>query len=136
MEVVPVVVGPHQRELELGVAAAEEPLVQRPLEEGAFIPVPVEDEGIDAVRRRRIDFPAHHRRVGLVLITPERNLGLVVAGKARRGMLHQLPFGPALAVNGLVAGIGVIIREIVYQCFQGFHRNLASFACHDDFNRL
>ena len=116
MHVHPVVVGPHQRELDpVAVGRAQVAFVEGALQERAVVvPVPVEDEGIDAVVRRGVDLLSHNRRVGLVALTPKRHLRLVMSGEARTRFPDQFPFIPARSVERLVAGVAeMVVGKIV-----------------------
>ncbi len=115
MDVHPVVVGPHQRELHAAVVRrAEEALVQPTLQERAIlVVVPIEQEDVDPVVGGRGDLARHGLWVGFILVAPSRHARLVMAGEARLGALDQLPLGPARAVRGLVARVDVVVGEIV-----------------------
>ena len=115
VDIHPVVVGPHQRELHaVVVGRAEEAFVQPALEEGAVVVViPIEQEDVDSVVGGRGDIACHGLRVGFILVAPDRHAWLAMAGEARLGALDQLPLGPARAVRGLVARVDVVVREIV-----------------------
>ncbi len=99
-EVHPVVIGPHQRELQaVAVRGAQIPLIKPAIEEHAFlVPIPIEDELRQAMIGRGIDLAGEHGGVAFVLAAPRRHLGLLVAGEARPRMLQQFPFRPAFAV--------------------------------------
>ena len=90
-------------------------MIDRPVEERAVVVVvPVEDERIDAVVGGGGDLLLHDFRIRFIGVSPERHVGLVVAGETRFGRLDQFPFGPALALVLLVARIaGVVVAEIV-----------------------
>jgi len=76
--------------------------------------IPIEDEGVDAMVGGGIDFFGHDLRIGFVLVSPERDLGLLVAGKPRLGRFEQFPFAPALALGLLVARIiRVVLAEVI-----------------------
>ena len=76
--------------------------------------IPIEEKDIDAVISRRRDLPLHHLRVRLILVSPERHLGLLVPRKAGLRGLDQFPLGPSPALLSLVPAIPwVVIAEIV-----------------------
>ncbi len=115
MDVHPVVVGPHQRELHaVVVRRAQEAFVQPSLQERAIlVVVPIEQEDVDPVIGGRGDLARHGLRVGFILVAPGRHARLAMAGEARLGALDQLPFGPARPVRGLVARVDVVVGEVV-----------------------
>ncbi len=115
MDVVPVVIGPHEGKGHARtVGRLEEAVVQAMLKVGAvLVVVPVVKERGDAVVGGQIDLLGGPLGVGLVKVTPGGHDGLPVAGKARTGVFHQVPLGPALAVPGFVTRIDVIVREVI-----------------------
>ena len=92
-------VGPHNVELHLvAVARLQEAVIEATLQKRAPVePIPVEDKDIDAVVGRRVDPPLHNTRVIVMLIAPERLLGLVVAVETGRAPLDDLPLAVTLA---------------------------------------
>ena len=112
-----VVVGPHHGELHaLVVGRAQEPLVEGPLQVGAVVvPVVVEDEPVDPARVREPDGALGDGRIGLVLVPHGGDAGLAVPVEARNGAPDELPFGPPPAEPPLVAGVDVVVREVVRQ---------------------
>ena len=107
--VAPVVVRPHQGELQaLAVRGLEEAVLQGLLHEpDARVPVPIEEEHVDAVVGGQVDLARGPLGVGLVEEAPRGPQRLVVAGEARRGRLHQFPFAPAVAVPGVHVVVAV-----------------------------
>src|ERR1017187_2139848 len=80
----PVMVGPHQGELQpFAVGSLEEALIQRLLHESdAGIPIPVEQEDVDAVIRGQRYLTARPLGVGLVKAAPRGTQRLIVAREA------------------------------------------------------
>ena len=116
MDFQPVVVGPHEGELQARVVLGlQETQVNRPIEKRAVVVViPIEDERIDAVVGGGGDFLCHDLRVGFIGVSPERHVRLVMAGEARAGCLDQFPLGPILALALHVARIArVVVAEVV-----------------------
>ena len=112
----PIMVGPHECKAKaIVVRGPHKSAVQRPIEErSVFIVIPVENERIDPVISRRGDLAFHRRGMGLVLVAPERNLRLGVAGKTGARRFDKFPFRPSPTLHRLVARIsGVVIAEIV-----------------------
>jgi hypothetical protein len=68
---------------------------------------------IDAVVDRCIDLLLHHLGLGLILISPEWDLGLLVVGEAWGGVADQLPLRPARPMDLLVARIDVVVGKVV-----------------------
>lgn len=108
-------VGPHDGELEpLSIRRVKKAFFECALKEGAIaIPVPVEDECIQPMIGSGIDFLRENLRVGFVLISPERNLWLMVARESRSRVFDQVPLCPLWAVGVLVARIDVIVAEVI-----------------------
>ena len=76
--------------------------------------IPIEEKDIDAVISGRRDLPLHYLRVRLILVSPERHLGLLMLRKTRPRGLDQLPLRPSPALLSLVPGIPrVVVTEIV-----------------------
>jgi hypothetical protein len=63
--------------------------------------------------RGRIDLFLHHIGLGLILIAPRGDFGLLVAGESRRGVPNQLPLRPTASMDLLVPWIRMIVRKIV-----------------------
>jgi hypothetical protein len=68
---------------------------------------------IDAMIHGRIDLPLHHLWARFILVPPEWDLGLLVAGESRRGVPDQLPLRPARPMDLLVARIDVVVGKVV-----------------------
>jgi hypothetical protein len=68
---------------------------------------------IDAVVDRCIDLLLHHLGLGLILISPEWDLGLLVVGEAWGGVADQLPLRPTRPVDLLVSWIDVVVGKVV-----------------------
>ena len=115
VDVNPVVIGPHQTKIDpIDVAGLEEALLQTTLKKRpVLVVVPVKKEVIDAMIHGRIDLFLHHFGLGLILMAPDRNLGLLVVGKPGGGMADQLPLRPAAAMNLLVPWVPMVVGEIV-----------------------
>ena len=115
VDIDPVVIGPHQGEIDsIDVAGLEEPLLQTTLKKRpVLVVVPVKNKMIDAMIRGRIDFFLHHLGLGLILISPERNLGLLVVRKTWVGVADQLPLRPTRPVDLLVSWIDVVVGKVV-----------------------
>jgi hypothetical protein len=55
----------------------------------------------------------HHLRARFILVTPEWDLGLLVAGESRRGVPNQLPLCPAGPMNFFITWINVVVGKVV-----------------------
>jgi len=88
VDIDPVVIGPHEGKIDpIDVAGFEEALLQTTLKKRpVLVVVPVKEEVIDAMIRGRIDFFLHHFGLGLILMAPERNLGLLMVGESWGGV--------------------------------------------------
>src|SRR5208282_3560604 len=116
LDVIPVVVGPHQREFQsLPIGGIQISLVERGVQEGAIVVViPVKDKRIDAVVGGGVNLFGHHLRIGFIAVSPERDLWLIVPGETRLGIFDQFPFAPGCAFFFRVSRIaGVIVGKIV-----------------------
>ena len=116
MDVYPVVIGPHQTELDpVDVPRREESLIEAVLQKGSVVViVVVEDEVVDAVVGGGGDLPLHDLRERFIDISPQRPERLMVPLKAGKRLLHQLPLAPAGAVHlGVSPVVAVVVREIV-----------------------
>ena len=61
-----------------------------------------------------VDLVRHHGGIRFILITPQRNVRLLVAGKARLRIFHQFPFRPVRALGLHVARVtGMVIAKII-----------------------
>ena len=122
----PVVVGPHERELDVeAVARAEEAALKRAFEiRAVLIPVVVEHEAVHPVRTREVDVASHHCGVRLILLTAGRYPGLGMPAEARAGVAQQLPLRPTRVEACVIARVGMVLGEVVGE-------NLR--ACHEDF---
>ena len=111
----PVVIGPHQGKIDpIDVAGLEKPLLQTSLKKRpVLVVVPVKNKMIDAMIRGRIDFFLHHLGLGLILITPNWHLGLLMVGEAWGSVADQLPLRPAGSMDLLVPWIRMIVGKIV-----------------------
>ena len=115
VDVDPIVIRPHQGKIDpVDISRLKKSLLKTALKERTvLIVIPIEDKMIDAVIHRRVDLLLHHLRVGFILMTPQWHLRLLVPRETRNGMPDQLPLGPTGAVDLCIAGIGVIVREVV-----------------------
>ena len=116
MDVHPVVIGPHQAELDpVDVPRREKSLIEAVLQKGSVVViVVVEDEIVDAVVGGGGDLPLHDLRERFIDISPQRPERLMVPLKAGKRLLHQLPLAPAGAVHlGVSPVVAVVVREIV-----------------------
>ena len=116
LNLLPIMVGPHEGELEARVVAGlEESDINGPVQERAVVVVvPVEDERIHAVVGGGGDFLLHDLRVRLVGVAPERHVRLMMAGEPRPGRLDQLPLRPIPALAFHVARVaGMVVAEVV-----------------------
>ncbi len=97
LDVIPVMVRPHEGELHAGVVGGvEKTFVQRIVEiRSVIVIIPVEDKGIHAVVGSGGDFLRHDFGLRFVLITPKRRLGLHVSGKTRLGGFDFIPLREA-----------------------------------------
>ena len=107
-------IGPHQGELHaIAVLGAEEALLQGFLHVlHTAIPVPVEEEYVDTVVNRKVDFTCRPFRIALVETPPRRLQWLVVSGKARNRRFHALPLGPPFTFPGTAVIVVVPVRVI------------------------
>ena len=107
-------VGPHEVEFHLLVVPGlQEAVVQNILKEGTVVePVPVEDEGVDAVFHSGIYDLLLHLRVGFVEISPGRNPGLAVPFEFGNGIVDCFPFTLVVAKQAdfLIAWFILICR--------------------------
>ena len=103
LDVEPVVIGPHQAELDAAVVRGlQKAPLQRALQVGAVVVViPVEDEGIDAVVGGGVNLLGHDLGIGFVGVAPKRDLGLLMAREARLGLPDEVPLGEP-GILGLV----------------------------------
>jgi len=94
-DVAQVVVAPQQRELHpVVVRSLQEAFLQRRAEVfvarhlGFVVEIPVEDEDVEAVVGRRVDFLLHHLGAILVPVAPCRDFRLLVSVEHRLGPLQ------------------------------------------------
>ena len=115
VDIDPVVIGPHQGKIDpIDVAGLEEALLQTTLKKRpVLVVVPVKEEVIDAMISGRIDLFLHHLGLGLILITPNWHLGLLMVAEAWVGVADQLPLRPAGAMNLLVPWVRMVVGKIV-----------------------
>ena len=115
VDIDPVVIGPHQCKIDpIDIAGLEEALLQTTLKKRpVLVVVPVKEEVIDAMISGRIDLFLHHLGLGLILITPNWNLGLLMVVEAWGGVADQLPLRPAAAMNLLVPWVRMVVGKIV-----------------------
>ena len=109
-------VGPHEGELDaIAVGCLEETLVNRAIQKRAVgVVIPIKDEGIYPVVGGGGDLLGHDLRIRFVLITPERDLGLLMAGETGFGGFDEFPFAPGFASGFQIAQIvGMILAEVV-----------------------
>jgi len=106
-----IMVGPHQKEFGIGaLQRRNQPLVELAFEAGSvFIPVPVHDEGVDAVFRGEFDMLFRHGGVGLVLAAQQREARHIVAGETRRAATDGIPLSVLLRPEPFGAGF-VMVR--------------------------
>ena len=111
----PIVIRPHERELDLvAIFRVEESVVDRPFKERTVvIVIPVKKEHVDAILRSGVDLLFHVARIRLVGIAPKRNLRLLMTFKSRFGILDKLPLRPAFAKALFIAFIKMVVAEIV-----------------------
>src|SRR6476469_980926 len=83
MDIDPVVIGPHQSELETPVVARlqKSTLTATGQERAILIPVPIEDKAVDAMVRRGVYLPGENCWIGLGIVAPGRYLRLYVVGE-------------------------------------------------------
>ena len=110
-----IVIRPHERKGDVrAVRRRKKTVVQAAFaERTVFKKVEVEYEVVDPVFARAADFLLHHARIAFVLIPPEREFRLIVAGKTGRGILQNPPFRPAGSVNLFASRINMPVRKIV-----------------------
>ncbi len=123
---VDIVVCPHQIKLHFfAVGRAEEAAVEGVFEEWfVFVPVPVENHDVDAVRCRKVDFFCHDRGVGFVFVAEQRHARLVVSFVLGLRFVDVLPFALAVSENaefrparfGVVGG-PVVCGDVVVLLF-------------------
>ena len=116
MDVDPVMVGPHEGELDaLIVFGVQVAALEAVLQKGAVVViVPVKDKGVDAVFRGGFYFFGHHLWIGFILVAPQRRLWLLVTGESRPRVFDQLPLAPLFAETGAVSGVaGMVVWKIV-----------------------
>ena len=103
LDVIPIVVRPHDREAEpVVVGSLEESPVQRAFKiRAVVVMIPIEDERFEPMVCGRIDLAGHHQGIRFILVAPERNLGLQLTGKTRPGAADQIPLGET-RILGLV----------------------------------
>lgn len=104
-------VGPHQVKLHLPVVLRpQETLIQYIFQERAVVvPIPVENEGIDAVFKGRVDLFLLHPRIGLVQIAPQRDVGLAVSFKFGMRLVNGLPFADPVRENPDLRKPGIVV---------------------------
>ena len=96
MTVRPVMIGPHQGIVEpVGIRRFLKPFPQSLLQKRAIVVIiPVKQKGGDSTVCSGIDLSTHNGWIRLVLISPQRHLGLLMPGKTRPGNFHQFPLRP------------------------------------------
>ena len=128
MNVQPVVIRPHQSELQIpDIRRLQKTVVQTVFQKRTVvIIIIVKNKIVYTVFRRILNLTCHHRRIGFVGIAQQRTLRLPVAGETGSHRLDQFPFTPAGAVNRRIAGI---IEMIIWEIITPDIRPLRLFHC-------
>ena len=110
-----IVIRPHEEEFDLVVVAGlEEAIVDALLQEWlVVVPVPVEDQHVDPVAGGGGDFLFHDARVGLVLVAPERDIGLLVPREAGLAVPDNFPFANITLEEGIPAFLGMVRWPVI-----------------------
>src|SRR3546814_6284093 len=93
VKVHPIVIRPHQRELEIGaVGRGEKSSFQSTFEvRTTLVPEVVENESVDAVRAREVDVVGHHLGIRLVFLAARGDARLLVFRVAGHGGSEDFP---------------------------------------------
>ena len=115
MSVNMIMVCPHEGKCHvICIWSLEKAVVQAAFAERAvFKEIEIKREIVDSVCDGGFDLFFHDTRIALILVAPEGELGLIVSGKARGGVLRDAPFGPSGPVDFFTARVDVPVREII-----------------------
>ena len=115
LNVIPVVVGPHEAELDAAVVRGlQEAAIEGALEVWAVVVViPIEDEGVDAVVRGGLDLLGHDGGIRFVSVAPKGHLGLLMARETGLGLPDEVPLGETGILGLVPSRVGVLAGVVV-----------------------